>query len=85
MDADTQDKHDAVHRHELALQNGKADDDAYKTVVLIELCRVVKTILAEHSGNHKHRHSFWPKNPMELVSFVILVGSLCTTLWKILG
>lgn len=46
MDADRQDKHDAMHRHELALQNGKANDDAYKTGVLVDLCRAFKTLMA---------------------------------------
>ena len=46
MDADRQDIHDAMCRHEQALQDGKSDDYIYKTGVLVDLCRAVKKIVA---------------------------------------
>lgn len=97
MDADRKDRHDAFHRHELALQNGKGSDDEYKKAVLIELCRFAKSLLAtdlvkpsdmkqfcsEQYASIKTKWSLWPKTPIELISFIILVAGLCGSLIKI--
>lgn len=72
MDADRKDKHDTLHRHELSLQNGKRDDHEYRTSVLVDICRALKTLIAtdfvkpgdlEHYCKAQHSKSHiinWP-------------------------
>lgn len=93
MDANQEGWHDTFRRHEQALQNGKHDDTEYKNAVLVDMCRLLRIIIAtdfvktsDLSGMCKRcKPSLWPKTSMELLGFIVLVGSVCATAYNIFG
>lgn len=91
MDADRQGWHDVFCRHEQALQNGKHDDAEYKNTVLIDMCRLLRVLIATDFVKAADLANVckgckpgpWPKTMTELAGFIALIASVCATAVKI--